>query len=461
VADFPGISYVLAFDHDRVIQALGEGVSEKLRADRGRSYLEKIVQIQIPLPVALDEEVVRLLTIELAALQKELGFSENFTSIERYKSLIAVLVPDVVQTLRDIKRLIGTFHVLGGMLRTEVDWVDLLAYSAMTIKAPSTIGKIRLNPDFFVEDALTVASMKAHSERSQAPLEQRLSQLIPNGEDLAETRQLVGFLFPSYSEDPKRRIEHSDALCLRRPLLTTLRLGLLPGGYSREAIQMLIDQPPEEIERSLREAYKNDTLSALTDRLDDLYVSLTKIDHVRLWKGVARFLRKPDCEWMTSYEPMHEVIRNFADILPHAISRMEVLRSVATTVFNNLMNTDEDVLTARWIRAHLSMYGLYGNEQRSAETAFLTAEQTEAQARHMSVALRPKHLSGELLPCRWDLQPVYIMIDMGLWDDLCRSRLDSVMGDVRALDGFTLMLFGSYFVTGREVIGKMFTSYDF
>jgi hypothetical protein len=107
------------------------------------------------------------------------------------------------------------------------------------------------------------------------------------------------------------------------------------------------------------------------------------------------------------------------------------------------------------------MYGLYGNEQRSAETAFLTAEQTEAQARHMSVALRPKHLSGELLPCRWDLQPVYIMIDMGLWDDLCRSRLDSVMGDVRALDGFTLMLFGSYFVTGREVIGKMFTSYDF
>jgi hypothetical protein len=45
----------------------------------------------------------------------------------------------------------------------------------MTIKAPSTIGKIRLNPDFFVEDALTVASMKAHSERSQAPLEQRLS----------------------------------------------------------------------------------------------------------------------------------------------------------------------------------------------------------------------------------------------------------------------------------------------
>jgi predicted KAP-like P-loop ATPase len=51
VLDFPAISYVLAYDPERVMQALGSGASESERRDLGRSYLEKIVQIQIPIPV--------------------------------------------------------------------------------------------------------------------------------------------------------------------------------------------------------------------------------------------------------------------------------------------------------------------------------------------------------------------------------------------------------------------------
>jgi len=239
-----------------------------------------------------------------------------------------------------------------------------------------------------------------------------------------------------------------------------LRLGLLPGGYSRAAIQSLVTQSPEQIETLLRDAYNKDTLSMLIDRLDDLYSDLAGIDHVQFWKGIGRFLRKPDCEWMTSYQPMHEVIRNFAGILQRAISRNESLRSVATNVFKNLRNADEDVLTASWLRGHIYMYGLYGNEKRPEETAFLNAEQTNALAREMSLALKSKHLMGQLIPCRWDLQPVYIMIDMGIWDDTCRARLDSAIADDRGIDGFTLMLFGSFFATGRETINKMCSSYD-
>lgn len=53
VADFPGISYVLAYDPERVVQALGADAPEAERDARGRGYLEKIVQLQIPLPVTL------------------------------------------------------------------------------------------------------------------------------------------------------------------------------------------------------------------------------------------------------------------------------------------------------------------------------------------------------------------------------------------------------------------------
>ena len=72
VVDFPGISYVLAYDESRVIQALGSDASEGEREERGRAYLEKIVQLQIPLPVIFSEEIGKLLIAELTALREDL-----------------------------------------------------------------------------------------------------------------------------------------------------------------------------------------------------------------------------------------------------------------------------------------------------------------------------------------------------------------------------------------------------
>ena len=56
VADFPGISYLLAYDRDRVVEALGGGTSAGNEA-RGNAYLEKIVQLELPLPVTLTNEI--------------------------------------------------------------------------------------------------------------------------------------------------------------------------------------------------------------------------------------------------------------------------------------------------------------------------------------------------------------------------------------------------------------------
>jgi hypothetical protein len=73
----------------------------------------------------------------------------------------------------------------------------------------------------------------------------------------------------------------------------------------------------------------------------------------------------------------------------------------------------------------------------------------------MSIALRSKHLLGELIPCRWELNPVYTMLEAGIWDDPCREQLDEVLADDRALDGFTLMLFGGDSTTDKAMVEKM------
>jgi predicted KAP-like P-loop ATPase len=67
VADFPRVSYLLAYDADRVAQALGGG-SAPGEIERGRAYLEKIVQLQIALPAVLPSQLRNLLRKEWARL---------------------------------------------------------------------------------------------------------------------------------------------------------------------------------------------------------------------------------------------------------------------------------------------------------------------------------------------------------------------------------------------------------
>jgi len=47
------------------------------------------------------------------------------------------------------------------------------------------------------------------------------------------------------------------------------------------------------------------------------------------------------------------------------------------------------------------------------------------------------------------------MVEMGIWGDPCRKQLNEVLADDRALDGFTLMLYGGTITTDKATVGKM------
>jgi hypothetical protein len=361
---------------------------------------------------------------------------------------------EIFQTLRDVKRFVAMFRVVASMTRSEVDWIDLLAYCALLLKAPLTIETIRDDPDGFAFDAISRKALMRHQDLSKLPLERRFQEISPESERNAGTTQLLEFLFPIFSEHPQGRL-HDDAISNRRPLLAALHLGLAPGQYSRSDVEKLVHSKPEGIEAELRKAYDEDTLDPFIDRLDELYAHLGNIDQVTFWKGVAAFLRKPDCEWMTAFVPMGDIAYRFSSVLERAVLINDDLRTKAGTVFTNLRNLDGDVLTAFWLRHHFFRHGLFGNSERTNYGAFLTREQTEALARDMAVRWKSLHWAGKLVPCRWDLQPVFSMVDMSIWDDKCRQLLDEVLNDDRALDGFTLMLYGQGFTTGSETVEKI------
>jgi len=349
--------------------------------DRGRSYLEKIVQLQIPIPVTFDHEIIRLLTAELSALRIELRLPAHFEKIERFGLLLHLLAADAIQTPRDIRRLVGTFHVLAGMLYGEVDWIDLLAYSALLIKAPATVAKMRRNPDEFSDDLMSSRAIARLVRDKSSTAKERLQEIIPQSELNDCTKALLGFLFPALSEGQGTSIDHIDAFHRRRPLLSTLRLGLLPGAYSREEIRALFESEPETIKSQLQEAYEHGVLDSLTDRIGDLYSELPAIKCISFWRGVAAFAAKLDCEWMTAYSAMHEKIYDLASILEDAVRRDNKYREMAVKIFSQLRSDGENELIACWIRSHFFALGLYGNKQQESDKWFLNSTQTEAIAR--------------------------------------------------------------------------------
>jgi len=304
------------------------------------------------------------------------------------------------------------------------------------------------------EDFLTRRLLRAPSQGDTSAADW-FESVVPKSEKNPTTQELLRFLFPKTFDDYAATPRHADAFSQRRPFLTVLRLGLLPGAFSRDDIGVLVKSTPGEVQSSLYKAYADDRLPQLTDRLDELYADVGPSDHVYFWQGVAAFAKKPDCEWATSYQPMHEAIRGLVGVLEQSVRRHPALREEATRVFTNLRNAGDTELTAYWLRKHFFVYGLFGREKRGGEEWFLSAEQTEALAVDMAQAWRVLHLSGRLVPCHWDLQTVYTMLDTGVWDDPCRKALDDVLLNDRALDGFTLMLFGGPFSTDQSTITKM------
>ena len=156
---------------------------------------------------------------------------------------------------------------------------------------------------------------------------------------------------------------------------------------------------------------------------------------------------------------MHDIIRDAAGVLERAVQKNGKLADVATRIYANLRSTD-DVLTAFWLRHHIFQHGLFGRHSTDRRAVWLNADQTKALTVDFAKEMRTKHLNGILIPCRYDLQPVYTMLDTGDWDSVCQKKLQDVLTDDEAIDGFTLYLYGSSYSTEKKTI-EAIVGYDF
>lgn len=382
--------------------------------------------------------------------------SANRTRIERYTVLRSLVVPRLIATPRDVKRLTGTFTILARMVGTEVDWIDLLGYCVVLVKAPLTAERIKRDPDSVVDDPTSVSEITERMSREKVATEELLGRVNLDDEGGAALRNLLRFLFPRLSEEPTDRRygrRQGTSICKMQPLLTTLRLDLVPGYFSRDTVLDLFESPDADVTAFLRANNEAGRLDNFLAKLADTSEELSVVPQQAFWDGVARFLRKPDFEYLSAISPMCEVVQSFADTF------FKISGDQGRSIFLDLLKHEEVELTASLLRSHIFHYGLFGHSPHTRPIFLNYADQTEQIARATAEMHRDQHLNGRFLWTLWDFNPVYTMVDTGSWDDACRDRLKEFLTDPRAVDAVTLMFYGAHYTTGRDFISK-FTDLD-
>lgn len=267
VADFREISYVLAYDQQRVIEALGAtGSNTGSHLERGRSYLEKIVHLQIAVPVILEDELKNILSGILILVgnmnQADIGVSDQ----GRFNKLVDVLLNGTISSVRDVEKLKSAVQIRLFMVIGEVDWLSIVAFSALEMKAPNLTRVIRRRMDELVFDPQDYRHILS-SKRKGVTSENIFQSMASSDEQTDGIRELFFYAFPAISGRSSGRDRLSEEIAYRRPLLTLLRLGVLPGAISRSEALGLLSLPESEMSRDLSERFRDGTLERVIDRM--------------------------------------------------------------------------------------------------------------------------------------------------------------------------------------------------
>ena len=192
VGDFPKTVYLLAFDQEVVTQA----IKEQLGVD-GKTYLEKIVQLQIDVPPTAQLSIHQMF---LEQLNEILRGDEEMSPQEGqyFWNVFHDGIKHFLVTPRAAKKLVNMIRFAYPPLRGEVNVVDMIAISCLTTFAPRVITTIATSADQFTGAGYRNSfGGRDESEQRKAFHEAWLQELPEK--DRPAVRGIVQRLFPNVS----------------------------------------------------------------------------------------------------------------------------------------------------------------------------------------------------------------------------------------------------------------------
>lgn len=243
VGDLPNVGYVLAWDSAYVSAAL-----QAAKVPKAETYLDKIVQVRLPLPKLSTSARNRLVDEAINALDPE-ALQWHFKDDEqRLSSLYFSGLSRLLERPRDIMRVFNTVALLEPGLRGEVSFADIVALAALKVKAPEVFELLRASPQYFVgrlpgDSGIMTKSETIVAEGAEARKTALNACSVPDA-----VKQVVHFLFPRVAKaDNGHAIDRVEAaeghLAAPDRLLVALQHCISPMDVSLVAVRRYLLDP--------------------------------------------------------------------------------------------------------------------------------------------------------------------------------------------------------------------------
>lgn len=190
LADFPKTIYLLAFDYDVVVKALG-----KIQHGDGKEYLEKVIQVPFEIPAPSIASIHDALFSKLNIILGDIP--EGRLDKATWTELFHFGIREYIKSLRDVIRYTNVFSLKYELLKNETDIVDLLGLTCLQVFEPTIYSKL---PDF--KDLLCGMISGYSYERQKAEedkIQKALNVLVANSditENIESAKKIISILFP-------------------------------------------------------------------------------------------------------------------------------------------------------------------------------------------------------------------------------------------------------------------------
>ena len=294
VGGLPRLGYVVAWDSVYVSSAL-----DKLGVPQASSYLDKVVQVRMPLPNLSLSARGRLVDAALDGLDPEALRARFRNQEHRLGHLYYSGLRDLLDQPRDIVRVFNAVRMMEPLLRDEIVFADILGLAALLVKAPAVFELLRRMPHLFVGMKPDDLGGQEQNKDSVDIGGTKRNMAIEASGSARAVRGIVHFLFPGVaSADGKISLGKGSYVegCISHPakLAIALQLSIADDDVSIKAARQYLQHPDRR--HSVLAELTQETCDEFVDLIGELGESLGSEvvkDLPELCLAICRLIEQP------------------------------------------------------------------------------------------------------------------------------------------------------------------------
>lgn len=377
VADFPGTSFLLCFDPEYLT-----GAFEEYGIKKSTQYVDKVVQLRVPLPLITLQDMQRLTDIELANLSDK-NLTEYFEEDqERLGMIYHKYVKFLIRTPRELKRIFNNLRLVLAQTEGLVSFTDLYCLSVISIKAHHVYQSMKDAPEIYIGRSFNESYTFDKADEVVEKLKHKYKEILDKCPSIDQRyiRGVLEELFPllkgssysGYGREYDRLGRVASEKRLHIALHYQIPLGFAADTDIRDFIEGQIDRVTylrKAIEENISERFfelLHQNIDKIQDSqifevLDSIYLTYLFSDYIDSFENAKHRL--------FGFEPFRNIVWVTYELIEKASNKRDLLGKL-------IPNANYLPVTADILRRLMIQYGeIKANDPRLTEKRWIETDQ--------------------------------------------------------------------------------------